>query len=126
MLARGDGAEQHPFGRVTSSAGGCTVCGISETADTLPGRPLWRAVLDRLWKLVPARARRYLAARFGDVSKSEAWGYAVWSAMGLVVGVPEIWAAVAGDDFVWPTISTTVGTSRAGGPSSRSSPSPSS
>jgi hypothetical protein len=82
---------------------------MSETADTLPGRPLWRAALDWLWKLLPARARRYLAARFGDVSKSEAWGYAVWSAMGLVVGVPEIWAAAAGDDFIWPTISTTVG-----------------
>jgi hypothetical protein len=94
---------------VTSAAGGCTVCRISETADTLPARPFWRAVLDWLWKLLPARIRRYLEARFGDVSKSEAWGYAVWSAMGLVVGVPEIWAAAAGDDFVWPTISTTVG-----------------
>lgn len=29
--------------------------------------------------------------------------------MGVVVGVPEIWAAASGDDFVWPTISTTVG-----------------
>ena len=29
--------------------------------------------------------------------------------MGVVIGVPEIWAAVAGSDFVWPTISTTVG-----------------
>lgn len=29
--------------------------------------------------------------------------------MGLVVGVPEIWAAIEGDDFYWPTISTTVG-----------------
>jgi hypothetical protein len=29
--------------------------------------------------------------------------------MGLVIGVPEVWAAVSGSDFVWPTISTTVG-----------------
>lgn len=53
--------------------------------------------------------RRYFAARFGDVGPSEKWGYAVWAAMGVVIGVPEIWAAAAGSDFVWPTISTTVG-----------------
>ncbi len=29
--------------------------------------------------------------------------------MGIVIGVPEIWAALSGDDFYWPTISTTVG-----------------
>ena len=29
--------------------------------------------------------------------------------MGIVVGVPEIWAAIAGDEFYWPTISTTIG-----------------
>ena len=51
----------------------------------------------------------YFAKRFGDVSASEAWGYAVWAAMGLVIGIPEVWAAVAGSDFIWPTISTTVG-----------------
>jgi hypothetical protein len=65
--------------------------------------------LRRLWRLVPARIRRYFEARFTDVSKSEATGYAVWTAMGLVVGVPEIWAAIEGDDFYWPTISTTIG-----------------
>jgi hypothetical protein len=58
---------------------------------------------------VPARIRRYLEDRFADVSKSEATGYAVWGAMGVVVGVPEIWAAIAGEDFYWPTISTTIG-----------------
>jgi hypothetical protein len=68
-----------------------------------------RKVLRWLWLLVPGRVRRGLAARFGDVTRSEGWGYAVWSAMGIVVAVPEIWAAVSGDDFVWPTISTTVG-----------------
>lgn len=63
----------------------------------------------RLWRLVPGRVRQLLEARFGDVSRSEAAGYAVWGAMGVVVGVPEIWAAASGSDFVWPTISTTVG-----------------
>lgn len=58
---------------------------------------------------VPARVRRYLHDRFGDVSRSEGAGYAVWGAMGIVIGVPEIWAAVGGEDFLWPTISTTVG-----------------
>jgi hypothetical protein len=58
---------------------------------------------------VPGRIRRYFEARFTDVSRSEATGYAVWAAMGVVVGVPEIWAAIAGDDFYWPTISTTIG-----------------
>jgi len=75
----------------------------------MPGRrSFWRTALDWI-RSTPARVRRFFRARFGDVSRSEAWGYAVWSAMGVVVGVPEIWAAVAGDDFVWPTISTTVG-----------------
>ena len=50
--------------------------------------------------------------RFSDVSPSEKWGYVVWAAMGVVIAVPEIWAAVAGSDFIWPTISTTVGTTR--------------
>jgi len=56
-----------------------------------------------------ASIRRYFADRFSDVSPSEKWGYAVWAAMGVVIAVPEIWAAVAGSDFLWPTISTTVG-----------------
>ena len=71
-------------------------------------RPI-RAVLHALWRLVPRRWRRYLAARFGDVSRSEATGYAVWTAMGLAIGIPEVWAAASGSDFAWPTISTTVG-----------------
>jgi hypothetical protein len=55
------------------------------------------------------RVGRYFAARFSDVTRSEAAGYAVWVAFGVVVGVPEIWAAAAGDNFLWPTISSTVG-----------------
>jgi len=68
-----------------------------------------RKVLRWLWMLLPGRVRRYFAARFSDVTRSEGRGYVVWSLMAVVVGVPEIWAAASGDDFVWPTISTTVG-----------------
>jgi hypothetical protein len=62
-----------------------------------------------LWRLLPKRLRAYLAARFGDVSESESAGYVVWLAMGVVVGVPELWAAASGEGFWWPTISSTVG-----------------
>jgi hypothetical protein len=74
---------------------------VSERVTALDEGPFWR----RWWLVV----RRYFADRFRDVTRSEAWGYAVWGAMGVVVGVPEIWAAISGDDFYWPTISTTVG-----------------
>ena len=56
-----------------------------------------------------SRVRRYFASRFSNVTRAEGWGYVVWSAMGLVVAIPEVWAAVSGDSFIWPTISTTVG-----------------
>ena len=58
---------------------------------------------------LPERVRRGLRARFGDVTRSEGWGYGVWGAMGLVIAVPELWAVGKGSDFPWPTISTTVG-----------------
>jgi hypothetical protein len=48
--------------------------------------------------------RRYLRARFHDVPASERRGYAVWGAMGLVVGVPEVWSHIEGDEFYWTTI----------------------
>ena len=50
-----------------------------------------------------------LVARFRGVTRGEAWGYAVWGSMGVVVAVPEIWAAASGSGFVWPTISGTIG-----------------
>jgi hypothetical protein len=62
-----------------------------------------------LWRLLPSRVRSYFAARFGDVTASESAGYVVWLAMGVVVGVPELWAAASGEGFWWPTISSTVG-----------------
>lgn len=72
-------------------------------------RPFWRKLLAWLATLVPARVRRFFLARFWDVSRSEASGYAVWSAMGVVIAVPELLAAAGGNNFLWPTISTTVG-----------------
>ena len=44
-----------------------------------------------------------------DERRRELWGYGVWGAMGVVIAVPEIWAAVAGGSSDWPTISGTVG-----------------
>jgi hypothetical protein len=53
----------------------------------------------------------------GWLSRTAAWikthprevtGYLVWGAMGVVVGVPEIWAA-ADNHAPWPTISGTIG-----------------
>lgn len=49
-------------------------------------------------------------ARAGNaVRRREVMGYVVWGAMGLVVAIPEIWAA-AGSGLPWQTISSTVGT----------------
>jgi hypothetical protein len=52
---------------------------------------------------------RYLRERFAGSTKSEKWGYVVWGVVGGAIAVPEIWAAVAGNGFIWPTISGTVG-----------------
>lgn len=38
----------------------------------------------------------------------ERWGYGVWTVVGVVVAIPEIWAAAVGD-APWPTISGVVG-----------------
>jgi hypothetical protein len=43
------------------------------------------------------------------MSRREAWGYVVWSAVGAVLAVPEIWALVGGAGVPWPTISGTIG-----------------
>jgi hypothetical protein len=42
-------------------------------------------------------------------TRREVWGYAVWGAMGVVIAVPELWAAIGGAAVEWPTISGTVG-----------------
>lgn len=77
---------------------------------------VWKAIALFLWGLLPARLQNalrkvgnYFAERFSDVTRSEAAGYVVWLAMGVVVGVPEIWAAASGEGFWWPTVSSTIG-----------------
>src|SRR4051812_17834035 len=70
---------------------------------------MFHKILAALAKLAPKRVRRFFSDRFSDASAAERTGYLVWFTMGIVIGVPEIWAAISGDDFYWPTISTTVG-----------------
>jgi hypothetical protein len=43
--------------------------------------------------------RRFFDDRFADASPAERSGYVAWITMGIVIGVPEIWAAISGDDF---------------------------
>ena len=78
-----------------------TVSSVSEQVSTLEETGARRGLIGSI--------RRFFSDRFSDVSPSEKWGYVVWAAMGVVIAVPEIWAAIAGSDFLWPTISTTVG-----------------
>jgi hypothetical protein len=61
-----------------------------------------------LSRVVPVRLARWWDARFGAVTPYERWGYRVWAAVGVVIAVPEIWAAGWGDG-PWPTISGTTG-----------------
>lgn len=75
---------------------------MSETRSAHSGGALGGPVR-RLWRWL----QRSFRARFGGVTKAEAWGYRVWGLVGAVIAVPEIWAA-AGDP-PWPTISGTVG-----------------
>jgi hypothetical protein len=60
------------------------------------GKPLWTFV----------HKRRSVCAMS---TRRELWGYAVWGAMGVVIAVPELWAAIGGKTVEWPTISGTVG-----------------
>jgi hypothetical protein len=57
----------------------------------------------------PAWFRRWLTAHFSGIDRREAWGYGVWLFFGVLVLVPELWAAFWGDSAKWPTISGTVG-----------------
>jgi hypothetical protein len=43
------------------------------------------------------------------MTRKEKWGYGVWFVFGLIVAIPELWAAKWGDSARWPTISATVG-----------------
>lgn len=57
----------------------------------------------------PSWFRRWLIAHFSDIDRREAWGYGVWLFFGVLVLVPELWAAIWPDSARWPTISGTVG-----------------
>jgi hypothetical protein len=79
---------------------------------------LWEAFKALLLWIIhaPLRFLRWLAgfprliAWFrNDDNHKEAWGYGWWGAAGIVIGVPELWAAFGGSDVLWPTISGTVG-----------------
>ena len=60
-----------------------------------------------LWRFLPRKAQAWLLERFGDVTPPVRRGYGLWLAVGAVIAIPEIWAAVARPP--WPTISGTVG-----------------
>ena len=51
--------------------------------------------------------RRWLRERFANLDPTVRRGYELWAAVGAVIAIPEIWAAVARPP--WPTISGTVG-----------------
>jgi hypothetical protein len=64
---------------------------------------------------LPGRLVRWLRTapgrfiRWWKREPTERWGYIWWGLSGAVVAVPELWAAVGGDDVLWPTISGTIG-----------------
>jgi hypothetical protein len=87
-------------------------------------RPLWEALKALAGWVVSAPVRFvYALARLTDLAPwftsalstrhnprhKEAWGYIWWGAAGIVIAVPELWAAVGGKDVLWPTISGTIG-----------------
>jgi hypothetical protein len=59
------------------------------------------------WHLLPRFLSNWLEERFGDLAPPVRRGYGLWAAVGVVIAIPEIWAAVAKPP--WPTISGTVG-----------------
>ena len=65
------------------------------SAPAAPGRLGWL----RLW----------WAVHFSGFTRREAWGYGVWLALGVIVVVPEVWAAGWGSSAPFPTISSTTG-----------------
>jgi hypothetical protein len=53
--------------------------------------------------------KRWWIAHFTGFTNREKWGYGVWLVFGVIVFVPEIWAAKWPDSAWWPTVSGTVG-----------------
>jgi hypothetical protein len=81
-------------------------------------RLLWEAFKALLLWIIKAPLRflrwiagfpRLIAWIRNKNNHSEAWGYGWWGAVGIVIAVPELWAAFGGKDMLWPTISGTVG-----------------
>jgi hypothetical protein len=78
---------------------------------------LWEIVRSLVWWLVhlPGRVKRWITtapgrfARWWKSERHERWGYIWWGLSGVVIAVPELWAAFGGDAVLWPTISGTVG-----------------
>lgn len=78
---------------------------------------LWTAVRSLVSWIVhsPGRLGRWLTTapgrfvRWWKAEPQERWGYIWWGLSGLVIAVPELWAALGGDAVLWPTISGTVG-----------------
>jgi hypothetical protein len=78
---------------------------------------LWEALRSLFWWLVrlPQRLFRWIKAAPGrfvkwfKANRQERWGYFWWGICGIVVAVPELWAAFGGDAVLWPTISGTIG-----------------
>ena len=52
---------------------------------------------------------RWRQSHFNGFSRREAWGYGVWLTFGVVVAVPELWAAFDKESAPFPTISATTG-----------------
>lgn len=53
--------------------------------------------------------RVWWQTHFAGFTHREAWGYGIWLFFGLIVAVPEIWAAASPDSAPFPTISATTG-----------------
>lgn len=64
-------------------------------------KPAWFRRRGRALKL-------WWSSHFGDVEHREAWGYGVWGFFGVLVLVPELWAAFWQNSAKWPTISGVV------------------
>jgi hypothetical protein len=74
--------------------------GLPAPSFSSESRPWW-------WRLLPRKAQTWLLERFGDVTPPVRRGYGLWLTVGVVIAIPEIWAAVARPP--WPTMSGTVG-----------------
>jgi hypothetical protein len=61
----------------------------------------------RLVHWVRTAPRRFV--RWWKSEPQERWGYIWWGLSGVVIAVPELWAALGGDAVLWPTISGTIG-----------------